>query len=563
MKKKITRKPQPKTGSDRIPSFATALAGILVGILILYYKVLINFFDGYYHSEKLLYDLCPPAFFESLNTLVGAGLIFLSFLWLVYAFTGRTKTDYFIKNNYHRIVFILLTCFFVLTLVTCYFKFFNNDEIEHVHSAWYLLQGYIPFKDFFQHHNPLLWYLLLPLLSLFGDSTLSIIAERFLMGGVLFGTAFLTYLTTAAITKSRETGLVSVVLLFSTVLFMEKGIEIRPDGPQVLCGMASVYFLIRSFQDSSHRSMLFSGLFAALSFLFLQKTIFLLASYGMVMAYGLYKKEISLKNMAFFFCGFLPPLLLFAGYLQLTGSFHDYLLTNWQLNRHHLGSHQVSSTPLRPMLYSIKQSIFFWLLSGVAVVFVFLHKNTPREMRIATFLAIFQLLSLQAYSVTFKHYYLFVIPLLCIPASYCLAHAFGACAIRETKRVALILLLLLWAVPFMLIHKGHSNRLQLGKINYVLSLTRDKDLVYDGANTFNLFRGDVHYFWYQLATGLPNYNEISGNRFGDYDICEIIWAKRPKIISDVMLDYEKCGLRSLYDTTAYPHLYIRRDQTSR
>jgi hypothetical protein len=559
MKRKTTRKAQPKTGTHLFPSFAAALAGIVSGTLILYFKTFTNLFFGYYRSEKLLYDLCPPGFFDFLNILVGAGIIVLSLLWLVYALTGKTKTDSFIRSNYHRILLVLLSGIFVLALVTCYYKFFNNDEIEHVHSAWYILHGNIPYKDFFQHHNPLLWYFILPFLYLFGDSTTSILAVRLLMGGVLLGTSVLTYLTAASISKSRETGLISVILLFSTVLFMEKGIEIRPDGPQVLFGMASVYCLVRFLQNSSNRCMVLSGLFAAVSFLFLQKTIFLLASYGVVMAFGLYRKDLSLKHVAYFIGGFLPPLLLFGGYLQVTGSLNDYYLTNWKLNQHHLGSSQVSSSPLRPMLYSLKQSIFFWILSVVATVYAFLSKDTPRELRVVAILGVFQLLSLQAYSVTFKHYYLFVIPLLCIPAAYCLARELNSWKTRETKRLVLMFLLLFWAVPFLLIHKCHSNRLQLGKISYVLSLTKDTDLVYDGANTFNLFRRDVHYFWYQLATGLPTYNEISNDRFGDYDICRIIRSKRPKVISDVMLDYEKCGLSALYDTTAYPHLYVRRD----
>lgn len=563
MKKKSPKKPQKNTGASLPVKIAAPLGGALLGAAIIYFRPFIDLFTGYYRSEKLLYDICTPDFFQLLNIGTGAGLIIFSALWLLYALRGGAEADEFVHKHCFRIILALLSVFFVLALITGYYKFYNNDEIEHLHSAWYIIHGSVPYRDFFQHHNPLLWYLLLPFLSLFGDTLTTITAARLFMSVVLLGTACLTYLCASAISRSRETGLVAVALLFSTVLFMEKGIEIRPDVPQVLFGMASVYCLIRFYQNSSNRALLLSGLFASVSFLFLQKTVFLFASYGLVMAYGVYRKDITLKNVAYFLAGAVPPLLLFAGFLHLTGSLHDYFLTNWQLNQHHLGSRQVSATPLRPMLYSFQQSIFFWILSGAAIVFVFLNKKTPREMKIAAFLALFQLVSLQAYSVTFKHYYLFVIPLLCIPASYCLTHAFSVWKIRETKQVALILLLLMWAVPFMLIHKGHSNRLQRGKIGYVLNLTRDTDLIYDGANTFNLFRGDVHYFWYQLATGLPTYNRITGDRFGDYDICRIIWEKRPKMISDVMLDYENCGLRSLYDTTDYPHLYIRKSEEVR
>jgi len=36
----------------------------------------------------------------------------------------------------------------------------NGDNIEHIHSSFLIAQGQVPYRDFFQHHNPLMWYLL-------------------------------------------------------------------------------------------------------------------------------------------------------------------------------------------------------------------------------------------------------------------------------------------------------------------------------------------------------------------------------------------------------------------
>jgi len=38
----------------------------------------------------------------------------------------------------------------------------NMDEAEHLHCAWMVGQGMVPFRDFWQHHSPLLWVLLAP-----------------------------------------------------------------------------------------------------------------------------------------------------------------------------------------------------------------------------------------------------------------------------------------------------------------------------------------------------------------------------------------------------------------
>ena len=42
----------------------------------------------------------------------------------------------------------------------------NGDNVEHLHSSWLIWQGYVPYRDFFQHHNPLTWYLAAPFVAL-------------------------------------------------------------------------------------------------------------------------------------------------------------------------------------------------------------------------------------------------------------------------------------------------------------------------------------------------------------------------------------------------------------
>jgi hypothetical protein len=563
MRKKAVRKQKAQATSwyadSRTRACVTAITGILTGSMILYFHGLNNLFNSYYHSEKLLYYPCPPAIFEFLNRICGFAVISISVLYILYTLYWKKAIDDFLKHHYRAVLIFLLSGMGMLAIIVCFHKFFNNDEIEHIHSAWYVKNGHIPYRDFFQHHNPLLWYLLLPFLYLFGDSVYSILTARLFMFSVMLSIALFTCLISRAITKSNESGLVSVALLFSTVLFMAKGFEIRPDVPQVLFGLISIYCLVRFFQSMDNRYIIFSGLSAAISFLFLQKAIFLLIAYVMILGYGLVKRELSAKSLLYFIGSLLLPLLIFWMFLQMTGSLHDYFLTNWQLNRQNLGSQEITAKPFGPMAYSLEQNALFWILALASIIFVFVKKSVCKEMKLVVFIGLSQIFCLFIYSVTFKHYYLFAIPLLCISASYFLVYLFDKFNIIETHRVALLAVFLFGAVPFLLIDNFHSNQLQLGKINYVLNLTKDSDCVYDGANAFNPFRRDLHYFWYQLSSGLQAYNLVSGNRFSDYDICTLIRVKKPKIISDVMFDFNSCRLQTLYNTTAYPHLYIRRD----
>ncbi|MCE5215936.1 hypothetical protein LLH03_02790 [bacterium] len=44
------------------------------------------------------------------------------------------------------------------------------DEMEHMHSSWLVGHGLLPFRDFWQHHSPLLWILLGPVVRLLGHT---------------------------------------------------------------------------------------------------------------------------------------------------------------------------------------------------------------------------------------------------------------------------------------------------------------------------------------------------------------------------------------------------------
>jgi hypothetical protein len=42
----------------------------------------------------------------------------------------------------------------------------DHDEVEHLHASWLVAQGQVPFRDFWQHHSPMLYLVLSPLMRL-------------------------------------------------------------------------------------------------------------------------------------------------------------------------------------------------------------------------------------------------------------------------------------------------------------------------------------------------------------------------------------------------------------
>ena len=151
---------------------------------------------------------------------------------------------------------------------------YNVDEIEAVHTAWKISVGERIYEDFFQHHHPLLYYLLVPVIKLGGESLLTLsLAE-------LFAFAVFAAMTVIAFLLARriydvKTALISIILLLSHPFFIKKGTEIRPDILQTVFGLASFYLLTIHMMDGGKRKyFVASAIFLSLSFLALQKAIF-------------------------------------------------------------------------------------------------------------------------------------------------------------------------------------------------------------------------------------------------------------------------------------------------
>lgn len=468
-------------------------------------------------------------------------------------------------KNKNRIL-IFLICIIVLLSVLAFFisinKSFDHDEFEHIHSGWYVKNGYIPYLDFYQCHNPLFWYMMAPFMYIFGDSIETVILLRIIMFMLTLGIAFFTYLIAEKTVKSKEAGLLAVVLLLSTVLFVEKSIEIRPDVPQVFFSLISVYFFINFFQSNKDRDMIYAGLSASISFLFLQKMIFLLIAFSLVFIYKLFERKIRIKPVAYFAGFFLLPMSFFLGYLTVSGALNDYIVTNWIL---HIGGFddpdlQQGFSPFFNFKFTLIQNTLFWLLTAVSVSYIFLNKEVESEIKTAAFIGSFLLFSLVLVFVPHKQYFLLSIPLLCVVTGYFIMLIFDKFELKNTSRVILTILIIILPVYYMFSMGAEKNRKQLATANYVIQNTEDSDLVYDGGARYNLFRRDLHYFWYSAEKKkLLGMLSKLVTKVGDYDVCKLIVTKKPKFMLAFGLPDKGCqGLGKFYKETEYPGLYIRR-----
>ena len=127
----------------------------------------------------------------------------------------------------------------------------NPDEFWHLHTAWCLSRGLIPYRDFFEHHTPWLYFLLAPLFPYYRTDTDPNAAISFIflargimmaLGGIALAMTFLL----ARLWRGKRVAWLAAALLSTSVVFARKTIEVRPDVPAMVLWLGCLAALVRA-----------------------------------------------------------------------------------------------------------------------------------------------------------------------------------------------------------------------------------------------------------------------------------------------------------------------------
>ncbi|RPI76765.1 MAG: hypothetical protein EHM42_14505, partial [Planctomycetaceae bacterium] len=147
----------------------------------------------------------------------------------------------------------------------------DPDELEHLHAAFCVWHNQIPYRDFFEHHAPALYWLAQPAFWLTGASLDTLWLLRAAMWCCSAATVWqvLRIGRHLGLTRAAETA--AFWFVWSSI-FQWKSLEFRPDVPATLLICGAIASLIR------HRSgNVTAAVCAGLATLFTQKAIVPLA----------------------------------------------------------------------------------------------------------------------------------------------------------------------------------------------------------------------------------------------------------------------------------------------
>lgn len=413
---------------------------------------------------------------------------------------------------------IIVAVFYALALA--YLPTQNGDNIEHVHSSFMIATGEVPYRDFFQHHNPLMWYLFAPLVKVFAyDST---VVEVVCLVSLLVFLKSLVYVyrISADFLSNKFWGLAAAaaVAVPEQKLF---AIDFRPDNYMIFALMGGIYyfFLYLNGKKQGHLSVAFVWFF--ISFLFAQKAVFPLFCLGLCILYFWYKKEIATKALL---KALILPLSGAAGFVYYL--YHYDMLALYYACNYTFNLNLVEGFDFN-RIAAFSPVMVVWMCIGFAGVIAAVAFGN-KYWRVLAFLFVAEFLQRRFYFSPYIYYYWLLVYLGVLCGVPLLA--------RLDAENRVVRLLFLGGAYFFLLQSVHFHRLKYEERttrpylpDYIARQINPCDYVFNGDGfMYNLFGKNPSYYW-QLIGQLDVIGEKTGIR-PQPDMNELIVKVKPKFV---------------------------------
>jgi hypothetical protein len=209
----------------------------------------------------------------------------------------------------------------------------NHDDLEHLHSAWLMDQGLMPYLDFFQKQGPLLWgglggLFALPMASAGGVLLLARVATWLM----LLASCLALYRIGLDATHSRRLAFLAPALLLASSKLVYNLVVLRPDSFMLPLWLWSLYFGLLALKAPRRRLLLASGFLGGLAGVVLIKALPFVLLCGLALMVVPGSTWCRLRRGLFFGGAALVPLLAFAAFLASRGLLAGFWFTNLEFN---------------------------------------------------------------------------------------------------------------------------------------------------------------------------------------------------------------------------------------
>ena len=420
----------------------------------------------------------------------------------------------------------LLIGYIVCTYICCFTTSIGGDTLEHIHSSYLVHLGDIPYKDFFQHHNPLLWYLFASLVGQFDNGLSDTFITNFVLISAITASYlnfYYLYLITKRFLSSSLGGLIAASIAITPYIVLSI-VHFRPDNFMFLSFFAGLYYYFCYLDTKKLPNLAISFVLFWCSFMFLQKIIFTLVILALITLYLLITKKISLTDILY---SLMLPLVLSLGFIAYLHS--NNILWTWYQSNFPFNLHI-------PELFTHRRLGFLWTELKLLIFFaslsvVFLIKNSNIYFKILSIIFVIELSQRLFYFSAFAYYYCLLVYI----ASILSAVFFEKIILKKYYFPVYILCIALFYCMYKpSIYNGNvapkKTRFHTPLHMTIYNSITPCDYVLNGDGTiYNIYNRDPHYYWNLLGQ-----TDVIGAKVGIaplMDINKVIAIKKPRIIS--------------------------------
>lgn len=205
--------------------------------------------------------------------------------------TGRAKP---VELGFITVIALATVAAFGLRIPLLRMRGFDSDEFQHLHGAYCLAHGLLPYRDYFDHRTPWLPALLGVMLSLYGEGIAAVFRARYLMLAFAGAMVILTFWL-GTVLRGRLTRGVAALLLSYNTIFVWKSLEIRPDTAAGALCLFALGGVIKGIPECAPPVALRRRVRRWAAVMFTQKALFAAAGLGLAVIWAVLDRRTGIR----------------------------------------------------------------------------------------------------------------------------------------------------------------------------------------------------------------------------------------------------------------------------
>lgn len=435
-------------------------------------------------------------------------------------------------------------------IAICYALIFSGlqivDEYEHLHASWLVSIGKVPYRDFLEHHHPLLWYLSAPILSLFYNHAIVFYVMRIISAAISLLMTYYIY-KLVLFFGDKKCGWLAVALYLGHIITLYTFYQFRPDTFMNLCFVMGIYYLFVSIKENSLKNLIFSFLAFTFAFLFLQKIALLLMVVEVILLSLIFTKKLKIKNVIYAALPSVGAAAVILLFFFIKGALLEFIELNYHFNQIMLSYYERGAFWYK--------NIFLSLYSLAFIVAIYFYKKENIYFKIAAVICVAEFLMRAFYFAPYTHYY----STLTICSAVVLA-ILAKKLMPKYKTLSMLFIFLMFIGLGKAFNRMDNHATKLNSythyqmVDFVHKNSEPDDMLMNGYDmNFNIYRPDVSYYWFQLELLLPIF-EREYNFSHKLDINALILQHYPKFI--YARDFIDLKVLRTYGETKYTQKFI-------